>query len=159
MTLNSFIARYASTAAVLYSLAAGIVIYRNDYSNIWLVFAGSMLFSATVLTAVVQVNHRVHDSASVKSMFMVGMRTTLYGLIIASVLNLLMIGTKSIFMGNIEVSQSPDQAGADSSGDLVLILFTATVLVNAVLGALASLIGSSVAKRNQKTEKGKTIHN
>ena len=158
MTLNAFYTRYSFTAAILYSLAAGIVIYRNAYENIWLIFAGSLLFSAVVLTGVIQVNHRVHDSASVKSMFMVGMKITLYGCIIASILCLVMIATKSLFIGPVEISQSPSQAGADSSGDLVLTLFTATVLVNALLGGLASLIGSSVAKRNQKTEKGRTLY-
>lgn len=158
MTLNAFYTRYSFIAALLYSLAAGIVVYRNSYENVWLVFAGSLLFSAVVLTGVIQVNHRVHDAASIKTMFMVGMKITLYGCIIASILCLLMIGTKSLFIGHVEISQNPAQAGSDSSDDLVLTLFTATVLVNALLGGLASLIGSSVAKRNQKTEKGRTLY-
>jgi hypothetical protein len=157
MTLNSFYTRYSITAAILYTFTAGIIIYGSNYENVWLVFIGSLLFSAVVLTGVIQVNHRVHDSASIKSMFAVGMRITVYGLIIASILVLLMIGTKSLFIGHVEIAQSPSQAGPDSSGDLVFTLFTATVLVNAVLGALASLIGSSVAKKDQKTEKGRTL--
>ena len=158
MTLNSFYTRYSFLAALLFSLAAGIFVYRNNYENAWLVFAGSLLFSAVVLTGVIQVNHRVHDAASIKSMFMVGVKITLYGCIIASILCLAMIATKSLFIGHVEVAQSPAQAGPDSSGDLVFTLFTATVLVNAVLGGLAAVIGSSVAKRNQKTEKGRTLY-
>jgi hypothetical protein len=158
MSLSSFNTKYSLWAAILYAVTASVFLFNNAYANMWLLYVGNILFSGAVLWGVIRVNHRVNDSGSIQSLFMVGMKITLYALLIASVLCLLMMITKTtLFANGTQVTDSPTQAGSDTRGDMVINLFISAVFVNAILGSLASLIGSSVAKRNQKTTEGKTI--
>jgi uncharacterized membrane-anchored protein YitT (DUF2179 family) len=159
ISLNAFLTRNAMAAALLFSIPAAIFLFSSTYSNVWLLYLGNMLFAGVVLWSVIRVNHRVHDAASLNSLFSVGIRVMFYGLLIASVLCLIMMVVQSTMVtAQTAVEQSPDNAGADTRGDLVINLFISTVLINAVLGALASALGSSVAKRNQKSEQGKPVH-
>jgi len=159
ISLKAFLMRNAILAALLFTIPAAMFLFSSSYSNVWLLYIGNILFSAIVLWAVIRVNHRVHDRASIRSMFSVGIKIMFYGLLIASVLCLIMLSVQSSMVSaSTAIDESPTQAGSDTRGDLVITLFTNTVLINAVLGTLASLLGSSVAKGNQKTEQGKTVH-
>lgn len=158
MSLSNFYTRYSVAAAVLFTVTAAVFLFNNQYANTWLLYTGNLLFSAVVLLGVIRVNHRVHDNASMQSLFMVGIKITFYAILIASVLTLIMLAVISSTTGGTTVDQSPSQAGRDTRGDLVLNVFLSAVMVNGFLGALASLIGSTVAKRNQKTTQGKTMY-
>jgi hypothetical protein len=159
ISLNAFYIRNSVLAALLFTIPAAMFLFSSTYSNIWLLYLGNMLFAGIVLWSVIRVNHRVHDAASINSLWTVGIKITFYALLIASVLCLIMLAVQSSMVNEqTAVESSPTQAGSDTRGDLVITLFVNTVLINAVLGALASLLGSAVAKRNQKTEQGKTVH-
>lgn len=157
-TTSTFIT-FALLAAISYAIMAAVFLFNTTYSNTWLLYLGNILFTVFVMYGIIQANHRVQDGASIKSMFTIGLQITLYALIIASVACLIMLGIKSVMSNSYDaVPNSPDNAGIDTRGDLVLTLFMSVVVVNAILGGLAALVGSSVAKRNQKTERGKSLH-
>jgi hypothetical protein len=158
MKLNSFYKKYSSWAGLLFSIPAILFIVLHSYTDMWLLYTGNLLFSAIVLTGVIRVNHLVHDNASLPSLAMVGIKITFYALLIASILSLLMLFiTSLLFTRETVLNESPANAGADPRGDLVISLFVSAVMVNAVLGGLAAVVGAAVAKRNQKTVQGKTL--
>jgi hypothetical protein len=163
--LRIYYRRYPLLAAVLYSIPVLIYLFNTAYQNVWILYVGNILFCGIVLWALIHFNHKVRDEASIRSMFLVGLKITLYGLIIASIACFIFLGIKYYFFNaypaanseNKLLEQSPSQAGHDTSGELLSALFMNTVVVNAVLGGLAAALGASVAKKNQKTEKGKTM--
>lgn len=157
MNLTSFYIRYSVIAAVLFTITASIFLFNTTYANTWLLYVGNLLFAATILTGVIRVSHKAHDNANIQSLFIVGVKITFYAILIASVLCLIMLAILSGVSSGTTVEESPTQAGSDTRGDLVLNVFLSAVMINAVLGGLASLIGTSVAKRNQKTPQGKTL--
>jgi len=158
--------RYPFLAALLYSVPAAIFLFNTSYQNIWILYIGNILFCAMVLWALIHFNHKVKDEASLPSLFMVGLKITLFGLIIASIFCFILLAVKyfgfnvhpAAMPENSVLDQSPSQAGHERSGELLSTLFTNTVVINAVLGGLVSALGASVAKKNQKTVKGKTMY-
>ena len=158
MNLKAFYIKYSTIAGILFSAVAISFLALNTYTNMWLIYAGNILFSAAVFTGVIRVNHLVHDNASIPSMTMVGLKITFYGILIASVICLLaLIISNMVLSPEAVLDESPAQAGSDPRGDVVLVLFMCTVLVNATLGALAAVVGAAVSKRNQKTVQGKSL--
>ena len=164
--LRVYYIRYPFIAAILYSISVIVFLFNTSYQNVWVLYIGNILFCATVLWSLFHFNHKLRDSASIQSMFLVGLKITLYGLIIASIICFILLAIKyyafnahpAAMPENKLLDQSPGQAGHDASGELVASLFTNTVVINAVLGGLAAALGSTVAKKNQKTEKGKTMY-
>jgi hypothetical protein len=154
MTLKAFYMRYSLWAAILNTIPLAYYLFVRNYPNIWVLFIGNLLFSAVVLMSVFKGNHRVHDTASVRSLFMMGLKVTIYGVLLATGLCLLLLLINSMFTG-ISSRDIPPQAGR---GDILFTILSNTIAVNAVLGALAALIGATVVKRNQKTEQGKTLY-
>lgn len=154
MTLKAFYIRYSVWAAVLNTLSIIVFLFIRNYTNAWVLFVGNILFSAVVLISVFRGNHRVHDTASVRSLFMMGLKVTIYGILLATVLCVILLLVNSMFTG-ITSKDVPAQAGR---GDILFTILSNTIAVNAVLGALAALIGASVVKRNQKTGQGKTLY-
>jgi hypothetical protein len=154
MTLKTFYWKYSLWAAILNT--AGIVaflLFRRYESN-WLVYIGNMLFVAVVLTGVIRGYHRVHDSASLRSSAMMGIKITIYGILLAVVLAGLVLLINSMFTG-LNDGSNPPQSGR---GDVLFHIFSNTIGSNAVLGALAAVLGATVVKKNQKTEEGKTLY-
>ncbi len=164
--MNVYYIRYPFLAAILYNISLVVFLFNTRYENVWVLYIGNILFCATVLWALIHFNHKVRDNASIKSMFMVGLKITLYGVIIASILCFILLGIKYYVFNAHPASmpetklleQSPTQAGNDTSGELTAALFTSTVVINIILGGLAASLGATVAKKNQKTEQGKTIY-
>jgi len=154
MTLKAFYIRYSLWAAILNTLSIIVFLFIRDYANVWVLFVGNILFSAAVLISVFRANHRVHDTASVRSLFMIGIKVTIYGILLATVLCLLLLLINSFFTG-LNSRDLPPQSGR---GDVFFTILSNTIAVNAVLGALAAMIGGSVVKRNQKTGAGKTLY-
>jgi hypothetical protein len=85
---------------------------------------------------------------------MMGFKITIYGILLAIVLCGLVLIINSMVSGLNDPS-NPPQSGR---GDVLFTILSNTIGVNAVLGALAALIGSTVVKKNQKSEQGKTLY-
>jgi uncharacterized membrane protein len=154
MTLKKFYISYSLWAAILYTLFVAIYLFALNYMNVWLLFMGNILFVAVVLMGVIKGNHRVHDVASVRSLFMMGFKITIYGTLASTALCVLLLIINS-FSNSLTSSDVPAQAGR---GDIFFTILSNTIAVNLTLGALAALLGSSVVKRNQKSEEGKTLY-
>ncbi|THU34105.1 hypothetical protein FAM09_24090 [Niastella caeni] len=154
MTLKAFYWKYSLWAAILNTVSIIAFLSFRHYSNTWLLYIGNILFSAMVLIGVIRGYHRVHDSTSVRSTFMMGFKITIYGVLLASLLCVVVLITNSLVSG-LNDSSNPPQSGR---GDVLFTILSNTIGVNAVLGALAALIGSTVVKKNQKTEQGKTLY-
>ena len=154
MTLKAFYIRESLWAAILNTLSIMVYLFIRNYANVWVLFVGNILFSAVILISVFRSNHRVHDTASVRSLFLTGLKVTIYGILLATVLCLLLLLINSFFTG-LNSKDLPPQSGR---GDIFFTILSNTIAVNAVLGALAAVIGSSVVKRNQKTGEGKTLY-
>lgn len=154
MTLKSYYWTYSLWAAILNT--AGIVAFLSfrRYESNWLVYVGSMLFVSVVLIGVFKGYHRVHDSASLRSSSMMGIKITIYGILLAVVFAGLALIINSMFTGLNDAS-NPAQSGR---GDVAFHIFANTIGTNAVLGGLAAVLGATVIKKNQKTEKGKTLY-
>jgi hypothetical protein len=154
MTLKAFYWKYSLWAAILNTAAIVVYLSFRHYENAWWLYIGNILFSAMVLIGVFRGYHRVHDTASVRSSLMMGIKITIYGILLASVLCGLVLLINSLFTG-LNDAGNPPQSGR---GDVLFTILSNTIGVNAVLGALAALIGSTVVKKNQKTEQGKTLY-
>jgi hypothetical protein len=154
MTLKAFYIRYSVWAAVFNTLSIIVYLFARNYTNVWVLYIGNILFCAVVLMGVFKGNHRVHDTASVRSLFMMGFKITIYGTLLATVLCLLLLLINSMFSG-ISSPDVPSQAGR---GDILFMILSSTIAVNVALGALAALIGATVVKKNQKTSEGKTLY-
>ena len=153
-TLKAFYWKYSLWAAILNT--AGIIIYLSfrHYENAWWLYIGNLLFCAMVLIGVFRGYHRVHDTASLRSSTMMGIKITIYGILLAALLCGLVLVINSLFTG-LNDRSTPAQSGR---GDVLFTILSNTIGINAVLGALASVIGSTVVKKNQKTEAGKTLY-
>jgi hypothetical protein len=154
MTLKAFYWKYSVWAAILNTLSIVVYLSSRRYENAWILYIGNLLFSAVVLIGVFRGYHRVHDTASVRSSFMMGFKITIYGILLAIVLCGLVLIINSMVSGLNDPS-NPPQSGR---GDVLFTILSNTIGVNAVLGALAALIGSTVVKKNQKSEQGKTLY-
>src|SRR5882762_10514920 len=86
-------------------------VFFRQYSNTWLLYVGNILFSAAVLIGVFRGNHRIHDTASVRSLFMMGFKVTIYGILIAIVLCGLVLIINSMFTGLNDDAGTPAQSG------------------------------------------------
>lgn len=84
--LRVYYLRYPLLAATLYSVTMLIFLFNTAYQNVWVLYIGNIVFCGMVLWALFHFNHKVRDEASIPSMFMVGLKITLYGLIIASII-------------------------------------------------------------------------
>jgi len=155
MTLKTFYWKYSLWAAILNTVSIIVYLFYRQYSNTWLLYVGNILFSSVVLIGVFRGNHRIHDTASVRSLFMMGFKITIYGILIAMVLCGVVLIIDSIFTGLNDQAGNPPQSGRS---DVLFIIFSNTIAVNAVLGVLAALIGATVVKKDQKTEQGKTLY-
>lgn len=154
MTLKTFYWKYSLWASILNTISIIVYLSYRNYENAWWLYIGNLLFSAMVLIGVFRGYHRVHDTASVRSSFMMGFKITIYGVLLAAVLCGLVLIVNSMITGLNDAS-NPPQSGR---GDVLFTILSNTIGVNAVLGALAALIGSTVVKKNQKTEEGKTLY-
>src|SRR6185503_10906183 len=132
------------------------LLFRN-YANFWILYIGNMLFGAVVYVGVLRANHRIHDAGSLKSLFMTGIKLSFYALLIATVLSLVLFAINGM-LSNFSAQDSPAQSGSDTQTDVILTLLAHTLAGNAFMGLLASVLTSSVVKRNQKTEQGKTLY-
>ena len=155
MTLKAYYWKCSVWAAILNTVSIITYLFLRHYSNTWILYIGNLLFSATVLIGVFRGNHRVHDTASVRSLFMMGFKITIYGILIAIVLCALVLIINSMFTGLNYQAGNPAQSGRY---DILFTILSNTIAVNGALGALAALIGSTVVKKNQKTEQGKTLY-
>ncbi|MFL5746725.1 MAG: hypothetical protein ACJ751_18755 [Niastella sp.] len=154
MTLKAFYWKYSVWAAILNTLSIVVFLLNRQYQNTWLLYVGNLLFSAVVLIGVFRGYHRVHDSASVRSSTMMGIKITIYGILLAILMCVVVLVINSIFTGLNDRSE-PAQSGR---GDVLFIILSSTIAINAILGALAAVIGATVVKKNQKTEAGKTLY-
>lgn len=154
MTLKTFYWKYSLWASILNTISIIVYLSYRNYENAWWLYIGNLLFSGMVLIGVFRGYHRVHDTASVRSSFMMGFKITIYGVLLAAVLCGLVLIVNSMITGLNDAS-NPPQSGR---GDVLFTILSNTIGVNAVLGALAALIGSTVVKKNQKTEEGKTLY-
>jgi hypothetical protein len=141
-------------AAVLNTLSIVVFLFNRQYQNTWLLYVGNLLFCAVVLMGVFRGYHRVHDTASVRSSIMMGIKITIYGMLLAILMCVVVLVINSMFTG-LNDSSEPAQSGR---GDVLFIILSNTIAVNAILGALAAVIGATVVKKNQKTETGKTLY-
>jgi hypothetical protein len=157
MTLRAFYIRYSWWAAILFALSVAIFLLFRNYANIWILYIGNMLFGAVVYVGVLRANHRMHDTGSLKSLFMTGIKLTFFALLIATALSLVLFGINAM-MANFSAQDSPAQSGSDTQTDVIFTLLSHTLAGNAFMGVLASVLVSVVAKRNQKTEQGKTLY-
>jgi len=155
MTLKAFYWKYSIWAAILNTVSIIVFLFFRHYSNTWLLYIGNILFSAVVLIGVFRGYHRVHDTASVRSSFMMGLKITIYGILIAIVLCGLVLIVNSMFTGLNDQPGNPPQSGR---AEVLFTIFSNTIGNNGVLGALAALIGATVVKKNQKTDHGKTLY-
>lgn len=157
MTLRAFYIRYSWWAGILYVLSIAIYLLMRNYANIWIPYIGNMLFGAVVYIGVLRANHRIHDTGSLKSLFMTGIKLSFYALLIATAVSLIIFGINAMLAG-FSVQDSPSGAGSDTRTEVFLTLLSHTLAGNAFMGVLASVLGSVVVKRNQKTEQGKTLY-
>lgn len=155
MTLKAFYWKYSLWAAILNTVCIIVYLFFRHYSNTWLLYIGNLLFSAVVLIGVFRGYHRIHDTASVRSSFMMGFKITIYGILIAIVLCGLVLIINSMFTGLNYQAGNPAQTGR---ADVLFTILSNTTAVNGVLGALAALIGATVVKKNQKSAQGKTLY-
>ncbi len=154
MTLKAFYRKYSIWAAVLNTVGIVLFLVYRQYENNWLIYVGNMLFVAVVLTGVIRGYHRVHDTASLRSSSMMGIKITIYGILLAVVMAAVVLVISSMFQG-LNDGTNPPQSGR---GDVLFHIFSNTIGSNAVLGALASVLGATVVKKNQKHEHGKTLY-
>lgn len=154
MTLKAFYWKYSVWAAILNTLSIVVFLFNRQYQNTWLLYVGNLLFAAVVLIGVFRGYHRVHDTASVRSSTMMGIKITIYGILLAILMCVVVLVINSIFTG-LNDSSEPAQSGR---GDVLFIILSSTIAINAILGALAAVIGATVVKKNQKTEAGKTLY-
>jgi hypothetical protein len=154
MTLKAFYWKYSVWAAILNTLSIVVFLCYRNYQNTWLLNIGNILFCAVVLIAVFRGYHRVHDTASIRSSTMMGIKITIYGILLAIALCVIVLVINSMFTGLNDRSE-PSQSGR---GDVLFIILSNTIGVNAILGALAAVIGATVVKKNQKTEAGRTLY-
>jgi hypothetical protein len=154
MTLKAFYWKYSVWAAILNTLSIVVFLFYRQYENTWLLYVGNLLFCAVVLIGVFRGYHRVHDSASLRSSTMMGIKITIYGILLAILLCVVVLVINSMFTGLNDRSEPP-QSGR---GDVLFTILSNTIGINAILGALAAVIGATVVKRNQKSETGRTLY-
>lgn len=154
MTLKAFYRKYSIWAAILNTVGIVLFLVYRQYESNWLIYVGNMLFVAVVLTGVIRGYHRVHDTASLRSSSMMGIKITIYGILLAVVMAAVVLVINSMFQG-LNDGSNPPQSGR---GDVLFHIFSNTIGSNAVLGALASVLGATVVKKNQKHEHGKTLY-
>jgi hypothetical protein len=153
-TLKAFYWKYSLWAAVLNTVPLIIYFSAHKYENAWWLYIGNLLFCAVVLIGVFRGYHRVHDTASLRSLTMMGIKITIYGILLATLFCVLVLIINSMFTGLNDPS-NPPQSGR---GDVLFTILSNTIGVNAVLGALAAVIGATVVRKNQKTEAGRTLY-
>lgn len=154
MTLKKFYWKYSLWAAILNTLSIVVFLFYQQYQNTWILYTGNILFCAVVMIGVFRGYHRVHDTASLRSSAMMGIKITIYGILLAILLGVVVLVINSMFSGLSDKSE-PAQSGR---GDVLFTILSNTIGVNAILGGLAAVLGATVVKKNQKSESGKTLY-
>src|SRR5688572_18479106 len=107
MTLKAFYRKYSIWAAILNTVGIVLFLVYRQYENNWLIYIGNMLFVAVVLIGVIRGYHRVHDTASLRSSSMMGIKITIYGILLAVVMAAVVLVINSMFQGLNDASNPP----------------------------------------------------
>ena len=143
-------------ASVVYLVLLAIFAFNSNYLNIVLLYIGNGLFFSIVLFGLIRQNKLAGGNASSSHLFRVGWSSTLLGVIITTAVGLILFYMQKSMVPAGEVLQNMPEAGSEvEQDDMFLTILTNTLIVNAILGVVASIIGSGVIKKNQKSPGGR----
>lgn len=143
-------------AAALFSTFLAVFAFNSIYENIVLLYGGNLLFATVVLIGIIRLNAIAHNNAPAVPLFRTGWQITLIGVIVSTLAAfiLYLLQDASVPTKNILPTIPVEQADKKIE-NLTLTIFVHAIFINALVGVLATIIGSGVVKRNQKTMKGK----
>ena len=160
-TLKSYYTVYAIIASIAYLVPTIYFLLGEGNRNIWLTYLGNFLFFISIVISIAFFNSQANRHASLKSLFFTGLRTTIIAVIFSAIVIFVLAAIK---YGYFETKTSDIELATQSATDNSLMyrheqagvmMIINAVIVNFFMGTLGSLIGSSVTKRNQTTEKGR----
>jgi hypothetical protein len=130
--------RYGITIAVISAVLTAVFYFTDNTDTLWTGYFINLVMFLGILFSVIHYNSQHHERPSQLALFSMGFRTTLWAVVIISIVN--------VVLHFIEINKT-------DTSNFWLVLFTNVFFTNIILGLLASLIGSMVFKRNQKTTK------
>jgi len=128
--------RYGIAIAVLSAILTAVFYFTDNAGALWTGYFINLVMFLGILFSVIHYNSQHHERPSMLALFAMGFRTTLWAVVIISIVN--------VVLHFIEINKT-------DSTNFWLVLFTNVLFTNLILGLLASLIASMVFKRNQKT--------
>ena len=145
---------YSAIAALLYSVAAYILIRNETFDSSWILYIGNALFGCCIVTFIVLYNKKRKENASTGTMITAGHITTVMGVIIACIITLLLFflvhGVQHSIQQTDVLNDTPPQMESGKRHQFLLALFMNAVIGNISVGSFVSLIVSYAVKRDQK---------
>lgn len=129
---------YGIVISVISIVFMAIFYFTNASGSLWTGYFVSLLVFLGVLFSIIHYNSQHQEKTSMMALFSMGLRTTIWTVVIISLFNIVLhlVGR---YKEGIEES------------NFWIFLVTNVLFSHFILGLLASLIGAMVFKRNQKT--------
>lgn len=149
---------YGLIAAVLYTLSVIYFLSTNDYENFYVLFIGSAAFMFVVFSYAYKLTYRPYDKKRAVSMLIAGSITTLIGVIASVILVIIaFLFFHPRLFSTVPVDHimenSPDSIQPNKASGLLLMIMAITVMVNAGVGAVISVITAYAGKQDQTEDK------
>jgi len=127
---------YGIVIALISVVFTIIFYYTNMSGNLWTGYFVNLLMFLGILFSVIHYNSQHHERTSALALFAMGLRTTLWAVVLVSLFTIIM----HFVTGS-----------AQENDNFWIFLLGNVFFTNGVVGVLASVISAMVFKRNQKT--------
>ena len=149
--------KYSIIAAVLYLISVFIFLYTDNYSQIYILYIGNIIFGIVMAVLVLNFNKKRDQNASPKMMIAAGHIATVMGVLISVVVVFILLAIMKP-VGYATVSQTTKELakptpGLEGNGHaLLFILIMDTIFGNVGAGSFVSFLLPNTAKSDQKGE-------
>ncbi|MCM5529847.1 hypothetical protein [Parasegetibacter sp. NRK P23] len=150
------ILKIAFTAAILYLIFLAIFAFNSHYENIVLLYIGNGLFFLSILSGLIWLNKMAGGNASTRVLFKTGVWSLIHGVAVATVLGIILFYIqKGNYVDAEMLEDLPAQGGDIHKDDMFLNIIINSAVLNPILGFFATILGSGVIKKNQKSGSGR----
>lgn len=146
--LFPFYSKYTIACALAYIIPVFFFFKQQKFTELWLLYLGNSCYGCLLLVCGLFVNKKLHSAASLRALFMPGVK------VVASSITLICV--LLVILGLSFKSNTLQQAPANYNGLFTSLAINA-VIVNFLLGTFAVFLGAVTIKTNQRNEKGEEI--
>ncbi|WP_153796339.1 hypothetical protein [Foetidibacter luteolus] len=155
-----FLVRNAVLIAIISSFPMIYFIRQADFSQIWLLYLGDVVFLGSIFFVMMRYNRRIgNNNTPVSLMLIAGHILTILSISVFCLIAFILItvyvpGLFSSGHAEKELVNAPANMVEDKTNGLLFIVFMNAAFGNFSAGSFATIITAYISKRNQKSEQG-----